>query len=75
MKKSQLSTENKIYTEYQKTKYQEVKRYYQLKQQLEYLDKYNIRSFNDVDCEIQSMRNQIKSRNIALKNSKHQYKK
>lgn len=70
IEKSQLSTENKIYTEYQKTKYQEVKRYYQLKQQLEYLDKYNIRSFNDVDCEIQSMRNQIKSRNIALKKFK-----
>ena len=34
IQKSQLSTEGKIYSEYQKTKYQEIKRYYELKRHL-----------------------------------------
>ena len=52
IEKSQLGAKGKVYSEYQKTKYQEIKRYYQLKQQLEYLDKYNIRDFDDIESQI-----------------------
>ena len=70
IEKSQLSTEEKIYSEYQKTKYQEIKRYYQLKKQLEYLDKYKIKSFDDIEREINSKRSEIKSKNVQLKKMK-----
>ena len=70
IEKSQLSAGRKVYSEYQKTKYQEIKRYYQLKQQLEFLDKYNIQSFNDVEREINIKRSEIKSLNIDLKKMK-----
>lgn len=70
IEKSQLSTEGKIYSEYQKTKYQEIKRYYKLKKQLEYLDKYKIKSFDDIEREINSKRGEIKSKNVQLKKMK-----
>lgn len=73
LEKSMLSTEGKIYSEYQKTRYQEVKRYYQLKQQLEYLDKYNIKSFEDIENQIDTKREQIKSLNKVLKKNKKQF--
>ncbi len=67
IEKSTKATERKTYTEYQKTRYQEVKRYYQLKKQLEYLDKYNINSFDDIEREISQKRNEIKSLHIEFK--------
>ena len=70
---SQASTKGKVYTEYQKTKYQEVKRYYQLKKQLEYLEKYNIHSFDDIENEINYYRSLIKSYNVELKENKEEY--
>ena len=73
IEKSQLGAKGKIYSEYQKTKYQEVRRYYSLKQQLEYLDKYNIRDFNDIEKEITLKRSQIKSRNVEMKKDKEKY--
>lgn len=73
--KSSLATEGKIYNEYQKTKYQEMKRYYQLKKQLEYLDKYNIKSFEDLENEIVSKRIEIKSLNKVLKKNKNDFDK
>ena len=73
IEKSQISTKGKIYNEYQKTKYQEIQRYYKLKKQLEYMDKYNIRSFDDIEKQIQLKRNQIKVINIELKNNKKKY--
>ena len=75
IEKSQDSTEGKRYSEYQKTKYQELKRYYSLKQQLDYLDKYNIKSFDDIENKIEEKRKQIKSLNIDLKKNKEKYKK
>lgn len=75
IEKSQISTEGKKYNEYQRTKYQEVKRFYQLKQQLEYLDKYNIKSFEDIDAEIENKRSEIKSKNIVLKKNKEKFNK
>lgn len=72
---SQASTEGKIYNEYQKTKYQEIKRYYELKKQLEYLDKYNIRSFDDIENKIEILRSEIKSKNIELKRNKEEFDK
>lgn len=72
---SQLATEGKIYSEYQKTKYQEIRRYYQLKQQLEYLDKYGIHSFEDIENEIAKKRNQIKSKNVDMKKQQERFNK
>lgn len=75
LEKSMLSTEGKIYSEYQKTRYQEIKRYYRLKQQLEYLDKYNIKSFDDIENEITNKRLAIKSFNKILKKNKDEFDK
>lgn len=72
---SQVSTEGRVYSEYQKTKYQEIKRYYYLKKQLEYLDKYNIRSFDDIEKKIEILRSKIKSKNAELKRNKEKFDK
>lgn len=72
---SQASTEGRMYNEYQKTKYQEIKRYYKLKKHLEYLDKYNIRSFDDIENKIEMLRSEIKSKNIELKRNKEEFDK
>lgn len=72
---SQVSTEGRIYSEYQKTKYQEIKRYYGLKKQLEYLDKYNIRSFDDIENKIEILRSKVKSKNAELKRNKEKFDK
>ncbi len=73
IEKSSIQTEGKKYSEYQKTRYQEIKRFYNLKQQLEYLDKYDIRSFDDIENQINLKRSQIKSKNITLKKNKKEY--
>lgn len=70
IEKSQLSAGKKVYSEYQKTKYKEVKRYYQLKKQLEYLDKYKINCFDDIEREINIKRSEIKEINVKLKKMK-----
>lgn len=75
IEKSQLSTEGKVYSEYQKTRYQEIKRYYELKKQLEYLDTYKVTSFDDIENNINSLRSQMKSINIELKKNKEKYDK
>lgn len=58
------------YNEYQKIKYQEIKKYYNQKRQLEYLEKYNIHSFDDIENEILIRRRKIKDINIVLKNQR-----
>ncbi len=73
IKLSEASTEGKVYSEYQKTKYQEIKRYYGLKKQLEYLEKYNIHSFDDIENKINYFRRFIKDINIELKRNKEEY--
>lgn len=73
IEKSSIQTEGRKYSEYQKTRYQEIKRFYNLKQQLEYLDKYNIRSFDDIEKQIELKRSEIKSKNITLKKNKKKY--
>lgn len=73
IEKSQLGAKGKRYSEYQKTKYKEIKRYYQLKQQLEYLDKYNIRDFDDIELQISLKRSQIKSKNVQMKKNKERF--
>ena len=73
IEKTQLAIEGKRYCQYQKTRYEEIKRYYQLKQQLEYLDKYNIKSFNDIENQIENKRLQIKSLNKDLKKNKDKF--
>lgn len=73
IEKSSTQTEGKKYSEYQKTRYQEIKRFYSIKQQLEYLDKYNIKSFDDIEKQIEFKRSEIKSKNITLKKNKKKY--
>lgn len=73
IEKSSIQVEGKKYSEYQKTRYQEIKRYYTLKQQLEYLEEYNIKSFDDIDKQIEIKRNQIKTKNKYLKKNKKEY--
>ena len=73
IEKSQLGAKGRIYSEYQKTKYQEIKRYYQLKQQLEYLDKYNIRDFDDIETQILIKRSDIKSKNVEMKKNQDKF--
>ena len=73
IEKSSIQTEGKKYSEYQKTRYQEIKRFYSLKQQLEFLDKYNIKSFDDIEKQIEFKRSEIKSKNITLKKNKKEY--
>lgn len=73
IEKSQLGANGKSYSEYQKTKYKEIKRYYQLKQQLEYLDKYNIRNFNDIEKEIAIKRAKIKDKNTEMKKNQDKF--
>ena len=75
IEKSQLSAGKKEYSQYQKTKYQEVKRFYQLKQQLEFLNKYNIKSFDDIEKQISDKRSEIKEENKLLKRDKEKYNK
>ena len=74
IEKSQLSAGKKIYSEYQKTRYKEIKRYYQLKKQLEYISKYNIKSFDDIEMQIELKRSKIKAKNKELKKIKNDYK-
>lgn len=73
IEKSSIQTEGKKYSEYQKTRYQEIKRFYSLKQQLEFLDKYDIKSFDDIEKQIEFKRSEIKSKNITLKKNKEEY--
>ena len=75
IEKSQIATEGKVYSEYQKTRYQEIKRYYELKKQLEYLDTYKVTSFDDIENNINSLRSQMKSLNIEIKKNKEEYDK
>ena len=74
IEKSQIATEGRKYNEYQKTRYLEVKRFYRLKEQLEFLDQHKISSFNDLENEIRIVRGKIKELNIWLKKNKRQYK-
>lgn len=75
IEKSSIQVDSNKYSEYQKTRYQEIKRFYKLKQQLEYLDKYNIKSFDDMEKQIELKRSQIKSKNVILKKNKKEYEK
>ena len=73
IEKSSIQTEGKKYSEYQKTRYKEIKRFYNLKQQLEYLEKYNIHSFEDIETQIDRKRFEIKSKNMKLKKEQKKY--
>ena len=75
IEKSSIQLEGKKYSEYQKTRYQEIKRFYNLKQQLEYLEKYNIQSFDDIERQIEIKRSEIKFKNKSLKKDKEKYDK
>ncbi len=73
IKKTEIQLNGRRYNEYQKTRYQEIKRFYNLKQQLEYLDKYDIKSFDDIENQIELKRSEIKAKNITIKKNKKRY--
>ena len=73
IKKTEIQLNGRKNNEYQKTRYQEIKRFYNLKQQLEYLDKYNIKSFEDIENQIELKRKEIKAKNIIIKKNKKRY--
>lgn len=73
IKKTEIQLNGSKYNEYQKTRYQEIKRFYNLKQQLEYLDKYDIKSFDDIENQIELKRSEIKAKNITIKKNKKRY--
>ena len=73
IEKSQMQAEGRDYTEYQKTRYMEIQRYYQFKKQLEYLEENHIKSFEDIETKIVIMRGEIKGKNMELKKYKENF--
>lgn len=75
IEKSTIATEGKVYSDFQNTRYKEIKRYYELKKELEFLDKYNIKNFEDIEYEIENKRSEIKSLNISMKKNANKINK
>lgn len=62
------------YSEYQKTKYNELKRFYQLRDELDMLKDNNINSYEDLTIKIEGLRNQIRAKNSILFKIKNENK-
>lgn len=62
--------QNGKYSEYQKTRYEEIKRFYQLKEELEMMDKLNINSYSDLNHRIEYLRREIKASNSEIQKIK-----
>lgn len=61
------SEEGKIYNDFQKKRYMDINRFYKLKEQLEYLEKYSIHSFTDLENAIEEKNKELKYKNTELK--------
>lgn len=66
--------QNGKYGEYQKTRYEEIKRFYQLKDELEMINKLNINSYGDLNNQIEHLRREIKSVNSDIQKLKNENK-
>lgn len=66
--------QNSQYSEYQKTRYAEIKRFYQLKEELEIMDKLDINSYGDLSERIEYLRKEIKSSNSEIQQLKNENK-
>lgn len=60
------AAQGKVYNQYQRTRYQEYRRFNQLKEELECLNQYNINSFTDLNYQIEELRAKIKTYNSEL---------
>ena len=67
--------QNGKYGEYQKTRYEEIKRFYQLKEELEMMDKLDINSYGDLSKRIEYLRKEIKVANSEIQKLKGKNKK
>lgn len=56
----------KVYSEYQKTRYNEVRRFHQLKEELDTLSKHNIYSYKDLSNNVEELRTKIRNKNSEL---------
>ena len=65
---------NNQYSEYQKTRYKEIRRFYQLKNELETMQHYDINSYKDLSNHIEELRANIKSRNEEIQKLKKENK-
>lgn len=61
-----VSSETSVYSEYQKTRYKEIQRFYQLKAELEALNEHKIYSYEDLNNNIENLRSKIRSKNEIL---------
>lgn len=64
----------KQYTTFQKTRYQEIKRYYEIKNKLELLNSYNINSFDELTLKIEDLRGEVLNKNHELYKLKKKHK-
>ena len=62
------------YSEYQKTRYNEIKRFYQLRDELDMLSDNNINSYDDLTSKIEELRRKIRGKNSALFKLKNENK-
>ena len=65
---------NNQYSEYQKTRYKEIRRFYQLKNELETMQHYDINSYKDLSNHIEELRANIKSQNEEIQKLKKENK-
>lgn len=69
-----VGTSKGLYSEYQKTRYNEIKRFYQLRDELDMLNSNNIHSYTDLTNKIESLRNKIRNKNSELFKLKNENK-
>lgn len=65
---------NAQYSQYQKTRYEEIKRFYQLKEELETINKLDIFSYKDLNRSIENLRMGIKASNTEIQKFKKENK-
>lgn len=64
----------KVYSEYQKTRYNEIKRFHQIKDELDTMKKYHISSYKDLNLCVEEFRNEIRNKNSELFKYKNENK-
>lgn len=64
----------KVYSEYQKTRYNEIKRFYQIKDELDTMKRYHISSYKDLNLCVEEFRNEIRNKNLELFKYKNENK-
>ena len=68
------AAQNGNYRKKQKTRYEEIKRFYQLKEELETINKLDIYSYKDLSDNIEKLRQKIKSNNSEIQKYRNEHK-